>query len=40
MRWMKGWSWDELNAAPPEVVNMIVRMINEEQEYLKSLENK
>lgn len=30
MKWMGGWSWDDLMEAPPEVVNEIVLMINEE----------
>lgn len=33
MRWMKGWTYEEYLDAPPEIVDEIIRIMNEEQEY-------
>jgi hypothetical protein len=38
MKWMR-WSWDDYRSAPPEIVDEIVKLIQEEQKEMERIRN-
>lgn len=39
MKYMGGWSWDDYCAAPTDLIDDIITLINEEQDEIERIRN-